>query len=231
MSEAPVLAASGVRRSFPLGDSSIEILHGVDLELYPGESLCLMGYSGAGKSTLLHILGLLDAPTEGRITIGGVSAWDLPQAERAALRNLKLGFVFQFYHLLPELTALENSVLPAMLAGHRAGHRSPWTARAEENLVTFGLGERLGHLPAQLSGGEQQRVALARAFACRPKILFADEPTGNLDGAMAVEVMEIFEAINQRGTTILVATHDVGLMDRFLHRRIRFERGVLVSDE
>ncbi|MDP6519896.1 MAG: ABC transporter ATP-binding protein [Planctomycetota bacterium] len=230
MSEAPVLAATGVRRSFPVGDSSIEILHGVNLELYRGESLCLMGYSGAGKSTLLHILGLLDAPTEGQVKIGDISAWDLPPGERAALRNHKLGFVFQFYHLLPELSAKENAVLPAMLAGNRAGPHSPWTARAVENLTTFGLAERLGHLPSQLSGGEQQRVAIARALLMDPDILIADEPTGNLDSATGEKVLELLLGEQRRReVALLLVTHDERIAER-CDRVLHMEDGQIQAD-
>ncbi|NRA97513.1 MAG: ABC transporter ATP-binding protein [Planctomycetes bacterium] len=209
MSDAPILKAHGVRKAFSIGDSTLEILHGVNLELFRGESLCLMGSSGAGKSTLLHILGLLDAPTEGRVTLDGISAWELPQAERAALRNHSLGFVFQFYHLLPELTALENAVLPAMLAGHRAGRSSDWRGRARENLVTFGLDKRLAPLPSQLSGGEQQRVAIARARLMHPDILLADEPTGNLDTATGDKVLELLLGEQRRReVALLLVTHD-----------------------
>jgi lipoprotein-releasing system ATP-binding protein len=185
MSAQPVLlAARDVRKSFSIGDRRLEVLHGVDLELRRGELLGLVGKSGAGKSTLLHVLGLLDPPTSGQVLLDGADAWSLGTLERARLRNAKIGFVFQFYHLLPELDAVENVVLPALIG--RSGFR--WGSalkelgpRAEETLSRFGLKDRLRHRPAQLSGGEQQRVAIARAMFLDPALVIADEPTGNLD--------------------------------------------------
>jgi lipoprotein-releasing system ATP-binding protein len=232
MSEAPapILVARDVRKGFSIGDGQLEILHGVGLELFPGESLCLMGSSGAGKSTLLHILGLLDAPTEGSVTIRGQSAWDLSQVERAALRNHSLGFIFQFYHLLPELTALENAALPAMLAGHRGGRRSPWTAKARANLVHFGLVDRLNHRPSQLSGGEQQRVAIARALLMDPDILIADEPTGNLDSATGDKILELLLGEQRRReVALLLVTHDERIAAR-CDRVLYMEDGQIEAD-
>jgi lipoprotein-releasing system ATP-binding protein len=207
-----LLAARGIRKAFSIGTQQLEVLHGVDLELRRGELLALMGSSGAGKSTLLHILGLLDPPSGGEVLLEGQSAWKLPVEQRARLRNQKLGFVFQFYHLLPELSALENVLLPAMIA-HSAleyrGRKKELRARAEQMLETFGLAQRLKHRPAQLSGGERQRVAIARALFLDPPILIADEPTGNLDSATGEKVLELLLAEQQkRSLSMLLVTHD-----------------------
>ncbi len=214
----PILRARGIRRSFEMGQRSLEVLHGVDLELVSGELLALVGASGAGKSTLLHVLGLLDRPTEGSVEIDGTDGWGASVAERAAIRNRSIGFVFQFYHLLPELTALENVLLPAMIAEssftYRAKRRD-YVARAEGILVRFGLAERLAHRPGELSGGERQRVAIARAILLDPKILLADEPTGNLDRATGESVLELLlEEQRRRGLAMILVTHDERLADR-----------------
>ena len=213
-----LLAGVGIHRSFRIGERELEVLHGVDLALRPGERVSLMGTSGAGKSTLLHILGLLDPPTRGRVLIGGVDAWALPVAERARLRNQRIGFVFQFYHLLPELDALENTILPAMIAHGRAAYwhrREEYETRAVEMLTRFGLAERLTHRPGQLSGGEQQRVAIARALLLDPPILIADEPTGNLDTATGEKVLELLlDEQAQRHMALLLVTHDARLAAR-----------------
>ena len=208
----PLLAARGIHKSFPVGDRRLEVLHGVDLELEAGELLGLVGASGAGKSTFLHILGLLDAPTSGQVLLDGKDAWALPGKERARLRNERLGFVFQFYHLLPELDALENVVLPAMIG--RAGSAGTTSlrevrARAADTLTRFGLGERLSHRPSQLSGGEQQRVAIARAMILDPAVVIADEPTGNLDSATGEKVLDLLiREQKERGLALLLVTHD-----------------------
>jgi len=212
MSAPALLAARGVTKSFAVGDRRLEVLHGVDLELAEGELLGLVGASGAGKSTLLHILGLLDPPTAGKVLLEGKDAWSLPGLERARLRNQRIGFVFQFYHLLPELDAVENVILPAMIG--RSGLRWRSAARklrtrAEETLGRFGLGERLSHRPGQLSGGEQQRVAIARAMFLDPAIVIADEPTGNLDSATGERVLDLLiREQRSRGLALLLVTHD-----------------------
>jgi len=213
-----LLAARGIRRSFQIGPRKLEVLHGVDLELRRGELLGLMGSSGAGKSTLLHILGLLDPPTQGEVVLDGESAWKLPIEKRAAVRNKKIGFVFQFYHLLPELNALENVLLPAMIAWSALeyrGRKVELRERAVSLLQSFGLSERLKHRPAQLSGGERQRVAIARALFLDPPILIADEPTGNLDSATGDKVLELLLAEQEkRSLSLLLVTHD----ERIAHR-------------
>jgi lipoprotein-releasing system ATP-binding protein len=215
---ASVLRARDVARSFPLRDGSLEILHGIDLELRAGELVALVGASGAGKSTLLHVLGLLDRPTRGTVEIEGTDAWSRPIAERARLRNRSLGFVFQFYHLLPELNALENALLPAMInetAGGFRARRASYVDRARGILEHFGLAHRLKHRPGALSGGEKQRVALARALLLDPKILLADEPTGNLDRANGEGVLELLlEEQRRRGLAMILVTHDERLAAR-----------------
>ncbi len=213
-----LLAARGIVKAFQLGARKLEVLHGVDLELHRGELLALMGSSGAGKSTLLHILGLLDPPSGGEVLLEGQSAWKLPVEKRARLRNQRIGFVFQFYHLLPELNALENVLLPAMIAWSALEYRGRKTElrqRAEDMLQRFGLSERLKHRPSQLSGGERQRVAIARALFLDPPILIADEPTGNLDSATGEKVLELLLAEQEkRSLSLLLVTHD----ERVAHR-------------
>jgi lipoprotein-releasing system ATP-binding protein len=207
-----VLSARGVKKSYAIGARRLEILHGSDLELAAGELLALVGSSGAGKSTLLHCLGLLDRPDSGTVHLEGVSAWELPLAERARMRNERIGFVFQFYHLLPELTALENVQLPAMIAESRltfSRRRREHRERAAALLESFGLADRMKHRPGQLSGGERQRVAMARALYRDPPILLADEPTGNLDSATGAAVLELLLAEQRRRRlSMILVTHD-----------------------
>ena len=227
------LACTGVRRSFAVGDRRLEVLHGVDMSLAPGERLALMGTSGAGKTTLLNILGLLDRPTEGKVRVEGVDAWSLSPAKRAELRNRRIGFVFQFYHLLPELSALENAILPAMIlfkSSEFRRRRSEFEDKARDMLVRFGLNSRLSHRPGQLSGGEQQRVAIARALILDPPILIAYEPTGNLDRGTGEKVLEILlDEQKERDVSLLLVTHD----ERLAHRceRVLFmEDGLIQAD-
>lgn len=227
------LECQGVRRSFKIGDRRMEILHGVSLELRRGERLALMGTSGAGKTTLLNILGLLDTPTEGLVRVDGKEAARLGPAERALLRNRKIGFIFQFYHLLPELSSLENALLPAMiLHGRRAfrARRSEYEEKAKEMLARFGLSARLEHRPSQLSGGEQQRVAIARALLLDPPILIADEPTGNLDRGTGEKVLELLlDEQRERGVSLLLVTHDERLARRS-DRVLYMEDGLIQGD-
>ena len=198
----------------------VAVLNGIDLGIDEGEMLCVVGQSGAGKSTLLHLLGTLDLPTAGRIVYDGVDVTKMSSARLAEFRNEKLGFVFQFHHLLPEFTALENVMMPGLV------QRLPRVAmekKASDLLNLVGLAPRATHRPGELSGGEQQRVALARAMVLEPKILFADEPTGNLDSATSAQVQELFLRISrEHGTTLVVVTHDMGLaraMDRIISMR------------
>ena len=214
MSDAgPVLKLSKVARSF--GD--LHILRDVDLDLKPGETIALLGPSGSGKSSLLHIAGLLEAPSGGEVFIDGTATTALCDARKTALRRNALGFVYQFHHLLPEFSALGNVALPGLIAGARKPAAEEEAARL---LTALGLGERLHHQPGQLSGGEQQRTAIARALANRPKVLLADEPTGNLDPKTSDKVFdELLGLVRAEGLAALIATHDhelAGRMDRVL---------------
>jgi len=228
-----VLTARDVRKSFSIGNRTIEILHGAHMELLRGERLCLMGASGAGKSTFLHILGLLEQPTEGQVLIDGKNAWDAPSSERARLRNQHIGFVFQFYHLLPELTAVENVIIPAMIAHAHGSRRMDKRAdkqRAIDLLSKFGLEQRLDHRPGQLSGGERQRVAVARALFMDPEILIADEPTGNLDTATGEAVLQLLlDEQRERELSLLLVTHDERLSER-CDRTLHMEDGQIQAD-
>jgi lipoprotein-releasing system ATP-binding protein len=214
---ADLLRLSGVSRVYREGETSLEIFRGLSLELKPGEIVALVGPSGAGKSSLLHMAGLLEAPSDGEIYVGGAAASRLSDRERTRIRRDTIGFVYQAHHLLPEFDALENVVLPQMIAGFS---RRAAEAEATRLLTLMGLGQRLTHRPAQLSGGEQQRVAIARALANGPKILLADEPTGNLDSRTAGGVFEaLIAAVRGEGLAALIATHNFELaakMDRAL---------------
>ena len=191
-------------------ESELEILRGIDLEIKRGETAAIVGASGSGKSTLLGLLAGLDAPSSGAITLDGINIVTLDEDERATLRSEKVGFVFQNFQLLPALTALENVMLPLELAGIADARE-----KSEDFLSRVGLGERFNHYPRTLSGGEQQRVAIARAFASQPLILFADEPTGNLDTTTGATVVELLFGLNkEEGTTLVLVTHDNGLADR-----------------
>ncbi len=217
-SQDATLVARGVKRSFPMGERRLDILHGIDLELRRGELVALVGASGAGKSTLLHILGLLDRPSEGSMEIDGRDPWQMTVSKRALLRNKEIGFVFQFYHLLPELTALENALLPGMISDSPLAYRrnkSRYLERTRAMLARFGMSERLEHKPPQLSGGERQRVAMARALFHDPEILLADEPTGNLDRATGEKVLELlFEEQKRRNLSMILVTHDERIAQR-----------------
>ena len=203
------LSARDLRRSFKMGARTIEVLRGISLDIVPGESVFLCGASGAGKSTLLYTLAGLERPESGAVTYEGTDLYAQPERALAKLRNTTFGFVFQAYHLLPELTALENVMLPAMIGGHHKREA------AEAALSRVGLAERLQHLPAELSGGEQQRVAIARALINEPRVLFADEPTGNLDSKSGDAIMELLMAlVREEKKTLVVVTHDTQLAKR-----------------
>ncbi len=211
MSE-PILTATGIRKSYSLGRRSLDVLRGVDLTARRGEFVALRGSSGAGKSTLLHLLGGLDRPDCGDIRVCGFDLSKLSTTSLTEFRNRRLGFIFQAYHLLPELDAVENAALPARMA------RVPATqaqAKAEDLLKRVGLGERFEHRPYELSGGEQQRVAIARCLINDPEVIFADEPTGNLDTKTGAEVLELLLSLRaERGTTLIIATHDPAVAAR-----------------
>ncbi|MBV9550753.1 MAG: ABC transporter ATP-binding protein [Alphaproteobacteria bacterium] len=228
MSEAPsgVLRLENVTRRYKEGEGQLEVFSGLNLSLRPGEIVALVGQSGAGKSSLLHMAGLLEAPTSGEIFIEGVAASKLPDVERTRIRRTTIGFVYQAHHLLPEFDALENVVLPQMIAGKS---RVEAAVEAQRLLTQLGLAARLTHRPAQLSGGEQQRVAIARALANRPKILLADEPTGNLDLRTAGGVFESLIAVSrEQGLAALIATHNFDLAAR-MDRALLLHQGKLVE--
>ncbi|RJF87450.1 ABC transporter ATP-binding protein [Oleomonas cavernae] len=224
MSEAS-LKLDGITRTFIQGAAKLDVLRGVDFEIHPGEIVALVGPSGTGKSTLLHIAGLLEKPTKGRVLIGGQSAGDLSDSVRTRLRREHLGFVYQSHHLLPEFSAAENVMLPQMVAGvpKAAAHE-----RALTLLAQVGLGERASHRPPKLSGGEQQRVAIVRALANRPKVLLADEPTGNLDERTAALVFdELLRLVRDFGLSAMIATHNPALAAR-MDRTVALHEGRLV---
>ena len=220
-----MIKAENLHKSVPVAGGELEILKGITLEIKSGESVAIVGASGSGKSTLLGLLAGLDEATGGRVELAGAFLSDLDEDGRALLRGREVGFVFQSFQLLPALTALENVMLPLELAGHDRPQQE-----AEEFLTRVGLGERMTHYPRQMSGGEQQRVAIARAFASRPAVLFADEPTGNLDTTTGAHVVELlFELNAQEGTTLVLVTHDLGLAQR-CERRLLIEAGALVEE-
>ena len=209
---APILALQGIRRRFVQGAAVLDVLQGIDLAVAPGTIAALVGPSGTGKSTLLHVAGLLERPSAGEVAIDGRPCDRLGDAERTRLRRERIGFVYQFHHLLPDFTALENVAMPQLIAGR--GRRAAGT-RATALLERLGLAARLDHRPARLSGGEQQRVAIARALANAPGLLLADEPTGNLDPHTAEEVFAVLlEIVRDTGTAALVATHNPELAAR-----------------
>jgi lipoprotein-releasing system ATP-binding protein len=224
----PVLQLRGVRRDYVTGERTLTVLKGADLDVYPGEMVGLIGPSGSGKSSLLHAAGLLERPTAGRVFILGQDCSGLKDSARSQVRLWSLGFVYQFHHLLVELTALDNVALPQMIAGRP---RREAVQRAETLLTALGLGERTHHQPAQLSGGEQQRVAIARALANRPKLILADEPTGNLDPATSQAVFKtFFDVAREEGVGALIATHNMDLA-RYMDRVLALRDGVLVTQE
>ena len=211
-SAAPLLEARRVHRQYELAARSLEVLRGVTLTVERGDFLALRGASGAGKSTLLHLLGGLDSPNSGEVLFAGTNLASLPSAALARYRNLKIGFIFQAYHLLPELDALENVCLPARMARTPAAQAE---ARGRELLARVGLKDRVEHRPAELSGGEQQRVAIARALMNSPELILADEPTGNLDSRTGEEIIELLCALRlEHRTTLLIATHDAKVATR-----------------
>lgn len=223
----PLLEAKQLTKVFEKGSEKIPVLRGVDFSVHSGERIAITGASGVGKSTLLHILGTLEAPTAGKVYFEGNDLFAMKDAELSRFRNGSLGFVFQFHHLLPEFSALENVLMPMMIAGLS---QPACINRATELLQFVGLGHRLSHRPAELSGGEQQRVAIARAVALKPKVLMADELTGNLDSANSGVVMDLLQKLNQSsGIAILMVTHDLDLAKK-MQRVITMRDGVFVSE-
>jgi lipoprotein-releasing system ATP-binding protein len=226
--QAPALHLQDLRRAYAQGSRVIEVLTGATASLYPGEAVALLGPSGAGKSTLLHIAGLLERPDAGAVVIDGVDCVKLGDSERTRMRRAEIGFIYQFHHLLPEFSALENIVLPQLILGLS---RREAEDRAKQLLHSLGLDERGDHRPAQLSGGEQQRVAIARAVANGPKLLLADEPTGNLDPHTAERVFEqLLSLVRQSGVAALIATHNLELAAR-MDRTLLLMDGILEEEQ
>jgi lipoprotein-releasing system ATP-binding protein len=220
----PVLGLRGVVRSYPSGERKLEVLTGVDLDVYPGDMVGLVGPSGSGKSSLLHAAGLLEHPDAGQIIVEGRDCSVLGERERTRVRLHKIGFVYQFHHLLPEFTALDNVAMPLRITGKSRGAARD---RAKALLEQLGLGERLHHQPAQMSGGEQQRVAIARALANAPRVVLADEPTGNLDPHTSEAVFKaLFDLCRREGVAAVVATHNMELA-RFMDRVYGLNEGRL----
>jgi putative ABC transport system ATP-binding protein len=226
-----IIVAEGLTKEYTSGGRPLRVLDRVDLAVEAESFVAIVGPSGSGKTTLLGLLAGLDRPTSGSVSLAGQDLSHLTEDGRAMFRAENVGFVFQIFHLLPTLTALENVMVPMELLGRRVNGRRSVRDHALELLDRVGLGDRTGHYPAQLSGGEQQRVALARAFANEPKILFADEPTGNLDRATGGTVVELLEGLNREArTTLVLVTHDLSLAER-AHRRISLADGRIVSME
>ena len=220
------LKVQGLEKSFEMGGRTLPVLQGIDLEVAVGERVAIVGQSGSGKSTFLHVVGTLDHPSAGQVWLHGVDAFAHTDAQLDTLRNRHIGFVFQFHHLLPDQDAVQNVMIPALIGGTST---SEARNRAEELLCRVGLAERLEHRPGELSGGEQQRVALARALVCKPSLLLADEPTGNLDPSTAAEMLDLMLELNEEvDTTLLVVTHSEALAARF-PRRLALEHGRFVE--
>lgn len=221
-----ILQAQRVVKSYPMRKGRLEVLKGLHLDIDEGEALCIMGSSGSGKSTLLHILGTLDRPTLGKVFFRGEDLGRKSSRQLAQFRNQKMGFVFQFHHLLPELTALENASLPCRIFGDS---RKVAEKKAQELLEHLGLGQRLSHYPSEMSGGERQRVAIARALVQKPEILLADEPTGNLDSENDRLILDLFFRLKtELGLTLIVVTHNPSFAERF-PRVLRLQDGEFLS--
>jgi putative ABC transport system ATP-binding protein len=223
----PVIEISGVKKIYRMGETEVFALRGVDLTVGAGELLAVMGSSGSGKSTLMNILGCLDIPTAGSYVLDGVRVDGMSRNDLADLRNRKLGFVFQGFNLLPRTSAVENVELPLLY--DRTGRWTNSRSLAAQALERVGLGARLEHQPSELSGGQQQRVAIARALVTRPTLLLADEPTGNLDSRTSIEVMALFQALNEQGITVIIVTHEPDIA-QYAHRVIEVRDGQIMKD-
>ncbi|TWJ19272.1 ABC transporter ATP-binding protein [Geobacter argillaceus] len=218
----PLIQVAGLQKSYGSGAARVEVLKGIDLAVQAGESVALVGASGAGKSTLLHLLGALDRPTAGEVRFSGEDIFRRSDQQLALFRNRSIGFVFQFHHLLPEFTALENTMMPALIGGMK---RDEAKGIAADLLAAVGLGHRVTHKPGELSGGEQQRVAIARALVLSPRLVLADEPTGNLDMKTSSEIHDLFAGLRERiGITLVIVTHNEQLAAR-LGRTVRLVDG------
>ena len=222
----PLIKVEDIKRNFILGNETISVLKGINLEIFKGEYVALMGPSGSGKSTLMNLLGCLDTPTSGNYTLNGKDVSQLKDDDLAEIRNKEIGFVFQSFNLLSRTTALENVALPMMYAGVSKLERNQKATRALEQV---NLSDRMQHLPNQLSGGQRQRVAIARALVNNPAIILADEPTGNLDSKTSEEIMNLFEEIHIKGNTIIIVTHEEEIA-AYAKRIIRLKDGIIESD-
>ncbi len=225
----PVIKVEEIHKYYDLGETKVHALRGVSLEIGRGEFVAIMGASGSGKSTFMNLIGCLDKPTHGRYWLEGTDVSELSKRDLARIRNQKIGFVFQGFNLLARTTALENTELPTLYTGQKLLTEAR-EKMAREALEMVGLGDRVDHFPSQLSGGQQQRVAIARALVNKPSILLADEPTGNLDSRTAVEIMQIFQELNDRGLTIVLVTHEHDISE-FAKRNIVFRDGKVRKDE
>jgi len=222
-----VIEIRNIIRDFPLGQETVHVLKGIDLDIERGDYIAIMGPSGSGKSTLMNLLGCLDTPTSGSYILNGKDVSKMSDDELAEIRNHEIGFVFQTFNLLPRTTALENVALPMIYAGISKKDR---TKRAEEVLADVGLADRMDHKPNQLSGGQRQRVAVGRALVNKPSIILADEPTGNLDSKTSKEIMDLLDDIHKNGNTVIVVTHEEDIAAR-AHRIIRLIDGMVDSDK
>jgi putative ABC transport system ATP-binding protein len=223
----PVIAMHNIIKHYHMGDVTVKALQGVDLQIYPGEFVAVMGASGSGKSTLMNILGCLDVPTQGQYELDGTDVSALGKDDYADIRNQKIGFVFQGFNLLPRTTALENVELP-LLYDRTDRIKNPLQA-ARDALARVGLEDRMDHVPSQLSGGQQQRVAIARALVNNPALILADEPTGNLDTHTSVEVMQVFQELNDQGITVILVTHEPDIA-HYAKRNVVMRDGCIISD-
>ena len=222
----PLINITNLKRDFQLGEETIYVLKGIDLQINKGEYVALMGPSGSGKSTLMNLLGCLDTPTSGTYILNGSDVSQMIDDDLAEIRNKEIGFVFQTFNLLPRTTALDNVALPMIYAGYSKSERNE---RASEVLTQVNLADRMDHQPNQLSGGQRQRVAIARAMVNKPSIILADEPTGNLDSKTSVEIMNLFNDIHKNGNTVIVVTHEEDIA-KYAHRVIRLKDGMIESD-
>ena len=222
-----VIEIRNIIRDFPLGQETVHVLKGIDLDIESGDYIAIMGPSGSGKSTLMNLLGCLDTPTSGSYILNGKDVSKMSDDELAEIRNNEIGFVFQTFNLLPRTTALENVALPMIYAGISKKDR---TTRAEEVLADVGLADRMDHKPNQLSGGQRQRVAMGRALVNNPSIILADEPTGNLDSKTSEEIMDLLDEIHRNGNTVIVVTHEEDIAAK-AHRVIRLIDGMVDSDK
>ena len=222
-----IISLRNIEKVYATGAAQVKALKGINLTIQKGEYVSIMGHSGSGKSTLMNILGLLDTATSGDYILDGIDVTKESQNELSQIRNKKIGFVFQSFNLIPRTSALKNVELPMIYVKVPYAKRRQ---RAEELLRKVGLGERMNHMPNEISGGQKQRVAVARALANEPPVILADEPTGNLDTASSIEIMELFSQLNREGATVIVVTHEDDIA-QFTNRIIRFQDGQIVSDE